>query len=291
MKISIITPTYNRKHTLDRLYNSLVSQSLSDFEWIVVDDGSIDNTKSLVDNFKDENIIDINYIYKSNGGKHTALNEGIQAASGDMIIIVDSDDYLESNAVETIANYFETYKDKKNICGFSFLKTKSTGENTGDRFLKDEEISNYIDCRINSNIKGDKAEVFFTDVLKQYPFPEFKGEKFISEDIVWIEIAKKYDTVHINKSIYICEYLEGGLTDSDKRMKFASPKGSMLRGKQMMYHQCNFKFRLKGAIIYNCYKMETDNFKIEIDSIFNKLLICLTYPLGYVFNKKWKKEI
>ena len=291
MKLSIVTPTYNRAHTLGQLYNSLLMQTCNSFEWIVVDDGSTDDTENLIAAFKSEDKLDINYIYKENGGKHTALNTGIDKASGDMVIIVDSDDYLENHAVETITYYFEKYTDNKNICGFSFLKTKTNGDNTGDKFLKDEEVSNYIDCRINSDIKGDKAEVFFTNVLKKYPFPVFNGEKFISEDIIWIEIAKKYDTVHINKSLYVCEYLEGGLTDSDKRLKFASPKGSMLRGKQMMYYRCNLKFRIKGAIIYNCYKLESDNFKISTESFFDKVLIVLTKPLGYIFNLKWKKEI
>lgn len=291
MKLSIITSTYNRAHTLGQLYNSLLTQTCNSFEWIVVDDGSIDNTESLIKNFISENKIDIKYIYKINGGKHDALNIGINNALGEMTIIVDSDDYLEEYAVETIIYYFEKYKINNRICGFSFLRAYSDRKIIGDSFLQEEEISNYIDCRINSDIKGDKAEVYFTDILKKYPFPVFEGEKFISEDIVWIEIAKKYDTVHINKNIYICEYLDGGLTDSDKRIKFASPKGSMLRGKYMMYHRCNLKFRVKGAIIYNCYKLEVDNFKMNIDGLFNKILVILTKPIGYVFNKRWKKEI
>lgn len=120
-----------------------MSQSLSDFEWIVVDDGSIDETKIFIEKLKAENVIDINYIHKSNGGKHTALNVGIQAASGDMIMIVDSDDYLEINTVETIAYYFEKYKENKNRCSFSFFKTKINGANTGNKFLKNEEISSF----------------------------------------------------------------------------------------------------------------------------------------------------
>lgn len=120
MKLSIITSTYNRAHTLGQLYNSLLTQTCNSFEWIVVDDGSIDNTESLIKNFISENKIDIKYIYKINGGKHDALNIGINNALGEMTIIVDSDDYLEEYAVETIIYYFEKYKINNRICGFSF---------------------------------------------------------------------------------------------------------------------------------------------------------------------------
>ena len=89
----------------------------------------------------------------------------------------------------------------------------------------------------------------------------------------------------------MCEYLEGGLTYSDKRMKFASPKGSMIRGKQMMYYRCNFKYRIKGAIIYNCYQLEVNDYKLSVDGILNNILIIITKPLGYIFNKLWKKNI
>ena len=107
-----------------------------------------------------------------------------------------------------------------------------------------------------------------------------------------IEIAKKYDTVYINKSIYYCEYLEDGLTTNDKKTKFKSPLGSMHRGKQMMYKKLNFKTRLKGAIIYNCYKQEVKEkipTELELKSKMDKTLVLMTEVLGKIYNKKWKK--
>ena len=133
------------------------------------------------------------------------------------------------------------------------------------------------------------AEVFMTQILRQYPFPEFAGEKFISEDVAWIEIGKSFDTVYINKPIYICEYLDGGLTANDKPMKFASPLGSMLRGKQLMFRQCGLMANIKGAIIYNCYAhVNQTNDKISLDSYFEKILVMLTKPFGRLFLIKWK---
>lgn len=134
-----------------------------------------------------------------------------------------------------------------------FLKSNPDG-NPVVGLEKEEFVTNYIGYRIKGNRPGDMAEVFRTDVLKAYPFPEYSGEKFLSEDVVWIEIGKKYNCVFVNKSIYQCEYLDCGLTANDKSLKFASPKGSMMRGKQLMSKECGIKANIKGAIIYDCYK-------------------------------------
>ncbi len=295
MKVTILTPTYNRSHTLERLYNSLIKQTNNNFEWMIVDDGSKDNTESLVKQFINDNKINIEYIKKENGGKHTALNVGIKETKNEMIFIVDSDDFITEDAVDIISCYYEKYKNEKGICGFSFLKANTqTMEVIGQKYSKDEYRDNYINCRINKNVSGDKAEVYYTDVLKKYPFPEYEGEKFLSEDVVWIEVAKKYDTIYINKIIYYCEYLSDGLTSNDKKMKFASSLGSMHRGKQMMSNKINLKTKIKGAIIYNCYKREINCSvprTLKLDRLIEKILVALTKWLGIIYHKKWKKSI
>ena len=134
------------------------------------------------------------------------------------------------------------------------------------------------------------AEVYYTHALKEFPFPEFEGEKFLSEDVVWIQIGEKYRYVFINRAIYQCEYLEGGLTDSDKKVKFASPLGSMMRGKMLMKSVCGLKANIKGAIIYNCYKIENKMVipkSLYLTSLYEKFLVFVTYPMGVVFHKKW----
>ena len=108
--ITILTPTYNREKTLKRAYESLLAQTNKDFEWIVVDDGSSDNTKSLIEGFINESKLDIRYIYKTNGGKHTALNVGTAEAKGELLLILDSDDYLSEDAIELSYAYWEKYK-------------------------------------------------------------------------------------------------------------------------------------------------------------------------------------
>lgn len=295
MKITVLTPTYNRAHTLPVLYKSLLEQTSNDFEWLVVDDGSVDNTESLILGYIAEGKIDVRYIKQENGGKHRALNRGIAAIDSVLTIIVDSDDYLSDDAIETILKYYEKYEENEMIAGFSFLKAySSTRSVIGDNYPQEEFEDNYIECRIKKDVKGDKAEVFYTDILKKYNFTEFENEKFLSEDVVWIEMAKSYDMVYINKPIYFCEYLEGGLSKSDKKIKFNSPLGSMYRGKQLMYEKMNVSTRIKGAIIYNCYKKEVKGALpdiLKITRLKDKALVSLTKWLGCIYNKKWKKDI
>ena len=215
--------------------------------------------------------------------------------SNEITFIVDSDDYLSSDAVKTVCYYCEKYEGNKKIAGISFLRAyPEKKEVIGKQYDETEFISNYIDCRINKKISGDKAEVFFTNILKKFPFPKFEGEMFLSEDIVWIEMAKQYDMVYINEAIYYCDYLEDGLSFNDKKVKFNSPLGSMLRGKQMMYKKIKFKTRVKGSIIYNCYKKEVKGNIPQLVKLKNrsdKLLVIITKFLGEFYNKKWKKSI
>lgn len=286
--LTIITPTYNRAYILPTLFQSLCAQSCKEFEWLIVDDGSKDNTEEVVRTFTAD--FPVRYLRKENGGKHTALNAGIQTITTELTIIVDSDDHLLPDAVEKIKCYYDKYKEDPTIGALCFLKCYQDGK-VVIGMDREEFTDSYIDYRIKGNRPGDMAEVFRTNALRENPFPEFPGERFLSEDVVWIEIGKKYRFAFINQPIYVCEYLEDGLTANDKPMKFASPIGSMLRGKRLMSRECGLKVNIKGAIIYNCYshdvKVELTDI-LKIDSIWDKLLIWFTYIPGIYFRKKWK---
>ena len=292
MIVSVITPTYNRINLLYKLYSSLLDQTSYDFEWILVDDGSQDDTENVVNKWIRENKIRIKYLKKENGGKHTAVNLGVKYATGEMSFIVDSDDYLIPQAIKIIHDYYKKYKLKDGICGFSFLKGSEDGSVIGLKYPKDEMEDNYNVCRIKRNIYGDKAEVFYTAVLQKYPFPEISGEKFLSEDIIWLEIAKRYNTIYINQIIYICKYLDDGLTFNDKKLKFSSPIGSTLRGIAFMRSNLPLKYKLKGAIIYNCYsnRIKKNNL-IHLNHFFEKLLAFITFIPSKIYRKTWNRAI
>lgn len=283
--VTVITPTYNRAYLLPNLFESLKQQERN-FKWLIVDDGSDDDTEEVVKGFKAD--FDIKYIKKANGGKHTALNVGIREIDTELTIIVDSDDMLLPGAIADIRQVHEKYRGNDKIGAYSFLRCYSNGKPVVP-LDNDEFIDSYIRYRIKERRPGDMAEVFKTKVLKEYPFPEFAGERFLSEDVVWIEISKKYDFVFINKAIYRCEYLEGGLTANDKPMKFASPLGSMLRGKRLMSKECGLIANIRGAIIYNCYNLDSVRGGVPAGEFREKLLIYVTKPLGWYYRRRWQK--
>lgn len=291
-KVTIITPTYNRAELLRRLYRSLEQQTKKDFMWLIVDDGSTDHTEETVKELLPKASFEIGYIWKDNGGKHTALNVGIKIVRTELIMIVDSDDQLLPNAVEEIGKVHDKYKINKEVGVYSFLRCYLNGEPIIS-LDKDGFVGSYVKYRIKENRPGDMAEVFKTAVLKEFPFPEFPGEKFLSEDVVWIQIGLKYKFAFINKAIYQCEYLEGGLTANDKPMKFASPLGSMMRGKMLMCKECGIKQNLKGAIIYDCYKINATKSQFDRKlklNLFEKFICAMCEPLSLYYYMRWRKR-
>lgn len=212
--ITIFTPTYNRAYRLPTLYRSLQRQTCMDFEWIIVDDGSSDNTEDLVAGWiAQKNPFAIRYFPKVNGGKHTAINLGVEKADYEWFFIVDSDDYVADDAVERIHEWIATVKDDS-IAAVSGTRCFPEGNRIGEcRVLP----GTFIDARNNErkryHLLGDKSEVYKTEILKKYPFPVFPGETFLAEGAVWDKIALDgYKIRWFDYPTVICEYLADGLT-------------------------------------------------------------------------------
>ena len=290
-KITIFTPTYNRSEKLHKLYNSLKEQTNKNFIWLVIDDGSTDNTLYTIESFKKENVIQVEYYKKENGGKHTAINFGVKHINTNLTYMVDSDDSLLPNAVETLYRYYNKYKDNDNICGFNFLRQFPDGRINGRKFPKEEMLGSYIEVRINENIDGDKTTMFYTKCLKEYPFPEFKGEKFLGEDTIWIEMANKYTMLSVNKPIYVGEYLNEGLTKTRRTNNIKSPKGASFRGRVLMNKKCNVKTRLKGALSYLVYG-KFANYKLQkllYESPYKTITVLSLIP-SIIIYESWKRK-
>lgn len=286
--ITVLTPTFNREHTLERLYKSLLKQKYKDFEWLIIDDGSIDNTESLIKKLSKDNKIKINYYKKKNGGKHKALNYAYSKIKGDYVIIVDSDDSLENNSLETINKYIEKYKDNQKIASFSFYRRYDNKDVISSTFDK-EIISNNIEFRYNQNRPFDMAEVYKTKVLKQYKFPEIENEKFLSEAIVWNRIALNYDTVYIPKSIYICYYQEEGLSNNYWKLVYNNPLGAALNSNFMTRKEFKLKKRIEESAKYVGYsyigKVSLKNIIKESNNKPLTILMLLQFPLLKYFLK------
>lgn len=290
--LTILTPTYNRASNLPQLYESLKRQGIQRFKWLLIDDGSDDETENLVRQWQKENYIEIGYQKKSNGGKHTALNTGIKMIDTELTFIVDSDDWLPKDAIEKILACHERFGNRKDICGYSFLRFYPDGKVNEAFFPSDEMIDTYVNTRINGNIAGDKAEVFFTEILKQYPFPIYGEEKFLPEDLIWVKMSGPWKMVHVNECIYISEYLEGGLTKSGRGMKLNSPRGMMARSYVYLTDtSVNMKTKLKMAVLYNVYMRASDrNSLTKEERERQHWLITLCKVPGRLLYCRWKKK-
>ena len=251
MKITVFTPTYNRAYIIEKLYHSLQRQTFKDFEWIVIDDGSVDGTGELFKKIQnDKNFFDIQYIKQKNGGKHRAINKGVEIAKGELFFIVDSDDYLIDTALSTIVEVEKTIpkNEKKQFAGVCGQRGYSEKHENGKTFCGDILDITSLE-REKYGIYGDKAEVFYTNILKKYPFPTFENENFITECVVWDKIAfDKYKIRYFNKIIYICDYLPDGLTAHVNELHKKNPKGYGL------YLAQSAKYgKIRGVIKWNQY--------------------------------------
>lgn len=276
MKITVFTPTYNRGYCLERLFKSLLNQTFTDFEWLIIDDGSIDNTEELVKDFQ-ESCKDFPIIYKKteNGGKHRAINRGMSLVNGEMILFMDSDDWLRKDALEWIIKIDESIpkNEKQKYAGLQGLCVNTDGKLVVRTFSGDK----FVDCttleREKFNIYGDKAEVYYTNVISRYPFPEIEGEKFATESLVWNKIGHDgYKIRYFNEGIYYCEYLEDGLTHGGNVLYAKNPKQwAMAIYQDYDYGLKNFYNTTIQVYIYYLYekghisiKEMSDNLKISL---------------------------
>mgnify|MGYP002764883049 FL=1 len=249
--ITILTPTYNRASLLPRLFDSLRRQTNKDFEWIVVDDGSTDDTREVVANLKEKcgGAFPMGYVYKANGGKHMAINIGAERARGELLFIADSDDLLTDDALETVANSWHDISDDKSFAGIAGLDiTMDTCEVIGSGLPQEHIDCNAIDIRYRHHVTGDMKEVFRTEVLREFPFPEFAGERFCPEQLVWFRMARRYRLRYINKPIYIADYQPDGITAGITRARMRNPSASMLTYAELTECPVPFLVKVKAAI-------------------------------------------
>ena len=287
--ITVFTPTYNRAYSLIRLYESLLKQTNKNFEWLIIDDGSADNTKEVIESFISEDKITIRCFKEDNGGKHRAINKGVQEAIGDIFFIVDSDDYLSNNAVEKIIFYYEDIKNNDEFAGVCGCKAYFSGKKVGGKANFSMIDCNSFDFRYKFKIKGDMAEAFKTEILKQYPFPEIDNEKFISESIVWNKIAAKYKLRYFNENIYFCEYLQDGLSSKIVRLRKNNPVGATLLYCEMLKYNIPFFQKQKACINFWRFspysRKQSFSAKLKKTGIFMSVI---TLPIGWLMYLKDK---
>ena len=242
---------FHRGETLEQLYRSLQKQDFHDFEWLVVDDGSGDDTEKRFEKIlREKKTFSVRYLKTENGGKHRAINLGVREAKGRLFYIVDSDDYLPERALSEIIRWEKTIPDetKNQFAGICGVKCFDNGKPIGE--IQKEEILDITALqRPAYGIQGDKAEVFYLDVLKKYPFPTFEGEKFLTEAVVWDRIAwDGFLLRYVQTPFMICEYRPDGLS-----ARMAQLNSENTQGYGLYLSQSAALGKIKGMEKWNSY--------------------------------------
>lgn len=295
-EFTVFTPTYNRAYIIEKLYESLKRQTFRDFEWLVVDDGSSDNTQALFDRIRQEAPFPVQYIRVENGGKHRAINVGVNHAQGRLFFIVDSDDYLVDDALERIITAERSIPRNTGVkySGIRALRCYPDGNIIGTKFSGGDfaDLTQLEEAKLV--VAGDKCEAFYTEVMKLFPFPEFEGEKFLGESVVWDKIAAHgYKNRCINEAVYVCEYLGDGLTAGSKTHHKKNPKGMGL----YIYQSIQYKKLIgwdKRYTVRNYYDLHKDD--LDLQEIANNLHMTAAYLAVYLrwiqvrifFRRKWR---
>lgn len=287
MKLSILTGTYNRGKLLQKLYDSIL-ENLSygvDVEWLIMDDGSTDNTKDIVENYRNENKFEIKYYKQENKGKMSAINKLVEEATGDLIMECDSDDYLKENALLTIKNTYNEIND--NIYALCFLKYDQNQCNIGNLFKEKE--TTMFDLYFKQGECGDKSLVFNANIRKQYKYELENNEKFITEGRMHHKMDLKYKIRCFNEPIMICEYRTDGYSENIIKVFKENPYGYYKYFKEMFDHDMKgtlLNKRLYAIKHYILFATLIDAKNIfDINGFINKILLAVLYIPGRIMAK------
>ncbi|MBQ3828152.1 MAG: glycosyltransferase, partial [Prevotella sp.] len=208
--------------------------------------------KSVVDQLTMDNgqLISIRYLYQKNGGKHRAINRGVKEARGELFLILDSDDTLPPDSLELINLYYQQIKDDASFGGVCGYMAHHDGTVIGHGCDVPVLDTNSIDLRYKYHVAGDMLEVFRTTVMREIPFPDIEGEKFVPEALVWNRIACKYKLRVFHEVVYYRDYLDGGLTDKIVKIRMKSPIASMMTYAELNSYDIPFMSKVKAAINY-----------------------------------------
>lgn len=293
MIITVFTPTYNRAYIIKQLYDSLCRQTSRNFEWLIVDDGSTDNTKELISTFISEGKISIRYFWQENGGKHSAINVGVNETKGSWFYIVDSDDYILDDAIEQIEKECKAIEYDNRFCGISGRRQRPDGSMIGSKQenkIIDATILDFY-YTVNSKIY-DRAEVYKTSILKKYPFPIVENEKFVAEGIVWNRISNAgYLLRFVDKIYTVCEYREDGLSEASVRNRHKCPTLTTLLYSELAVSKIPLKYRFKALVNYWRFsfseKEKGERKRIKRTPV---LVNIVAFILGYILYRRDKRS-
>ncbi len=251
--LTVFTPTYNRAHTLGRTYKSLCQQTCQDFEWLIIDDGSTDDTKELCQTFIDEGIIPIRYIYKENGGLHTGYNTAYANITTELNVCIDSDDFMPNDAVEIILTTWKKRGSEKyaGVLGLDFYS--DTKEPIGGMFPESMDECFFPNLYLHNIHHGDTKQAMRTDLMRTVaPQVGFSGEKNFNPSYMLVQVLDEYPILVVNKNLCFVEYQQGdSMSQGIFRQYINSPKSfAKFRIQQMTLKHNTFANKFRNAIHY-----------------------------------------
>lgn len=284
--ITVFTPTYNRAYCLHQCYESLKRQTSKDFLWLIIDDGSTDDTQELVSKWIEQTSdFEIRYVYKENGGLHTGYNAAIERLDTELAVCVDSDDYLTDDAIETIREFWNNNNDGK-VAGIAALDGDPQGKVIGDPFPEQRTI-NLIDLQIGKYKldNGDRKLVIRSDLYKSVaPQMTFPGEKNFNPHYMHLQISRNHDFLVMNKVLCIVEYQTDGMTNSIFRQYYNSPRSfAQIRRLHLSFENAGLAFRFKQCIHYVSSSILAGD-KAFLKTSPAKLLTVLAIPFGFLLS-------
>jgi glycosyltransferase involved in cell wall biosynthesis len=283
-KLTVFTPSYNRAYLLPNLYNSLVRQTCKDFIWLIIDDGSSDNTEGLVNEWLNEGVINIKYYYQDNQGMHGAHNSAYELIDTELNVCIDSDDYMPDDAIENILSFWDENK-AENYAGILGLDSYKDGAIVSNKAFPDNvKAGKYYELKGRYKLTGDIKFVYRTDVIKKYPpYPIFFDENFVPLGYKYSLIDQKYNMLFLNKVLCVVEYMDDGSSLNIFKQYVKNPKGFSHERKMRMKYSYRFSEKVKNAIHYVSSSIFSKNFNF-IKETTNKLLTIVVIPLGVMLN-------
>lgn len=279
-RLTVFTPAYNRAHTIGRTYESLCRQTCKDFEWLVIDDGSTDNTREIVEQWMAlDNGFEIQYVWKENGGLHTGYNKAIELAETEICVCIDSDDWMPDDAVEVIVNYWERHRNE-DIAGFVGKDFLADGTQMGEDFPEDG-IMHLVELQLHKKWRPDCKPVMRVDLLKLVaPQPSFKEEKNFNPYYMMLKIDQMYPFRFINNNLCFVDYQPTGMAANIYNQYFNSPNSFVeLRRLYVTLKHTTLKWRLWQYVhlVAECRIAGKNPFE---ETGVNRFCVLMAYPIG-----------
>lgn len=290
-KLTVFTPTYNRAYCLHHCYKSLKNQTCKDFIWLIIDDGSSDDTKELVHEWIDEKEIEIQYYWQENQGMHGAHNSAYERIHTELNVCIDSDDYMPNDAVEKIISFWERYGGPE-VSGIIGLDSYTDGRIIGSKFPSNLKRATLFSLYNKYGVTGDKKLVYRTELTKQYPYPLFQNEKYVGLAYKYHMLDQKYEMLLMNEVLCCVEYMPDGSSMNMLKQYRTNPEGFAFYRKELMKLSfASWSFKYRQAIHYVSSSFISKNKKFISESPCKTLTI-LAIPFGallhYYIIKKTK---